>query len=126
MLLSSAIPPENRNETLKESKDESSERILNFQKISPSSDEAKASIKERVRGWAELEHENPNFSYPQSISLHKALADACVALPQSELLIELLAWDFLDAAKIDEWKKRIEAQYKTLDPYLTVQQSKQS
>ena len=75
----------------------------------------KNKARERLCGWAKLEHSEPNFSDRQQTGLSKALADACTKTSQHELLLELWGWDFLDDAKKHEWKSRIEAHYDTVD-----------
>ena len=72
---------------------------------------AKLRAKERLRGWAELEHSEPAFSDRQRITLQKALEAACEVLPQSELLLELWTWDFLDDNAKACWKERVEHPY---------------
>ena len=85
-----------------------------FQKINFSSEPtetAKIRAKEWLRGWAELEHSEPAFSDRQRITLRKALEAVCEVLPQSELLLELWTWDFLDDNARACWKERVEHPY---------------
>ena len=85
-----------------------------FQKINFSSEPtatAKIRAKEWLRGWAELEHSEPAVSDRQRITLRKALEAVCEVLPQSELLLELWTWDFLDDNAKACWKERVEHQY---------------
>ena len=72
---------------------------------------AKIRAKEWLRGWAELEHSEPAFSDRQRITLRKALEAVCEVLPQSELLLELWTWDFLDDNAKACWKERVEHPY---------------
>lgn len=109
-------PSRNHKESKIKTKEEPSGQI--FKKIPTTPEitpEAKESLIDRLRGWAELEQDDSSFSYQQGISLNRALSEACTSSPQSELLIELLLWDFLDSENKDKWKERIEAQYKPVE-----------
>lgn len=73
--------------------------------------ETKTLIKDRIRGWAELEHENSDFSERQGDSLLKALSDACLKIEQAEMMAEVDSWDFLSSQETEEWRARIDARY---------------
>jgi hypothetical protein len=62
-----------------------------------------------------LEHLEPAFSDPQRITLQKALEAACAVLQQSELLLGLWTWGFLDDNAKARWKERIEHPYGTVE-----------
>ena len=61
-----------------------------------------------------MEHDSPDLSEPQRVSLKKVLFRVCADIPKTDLLTELWSWDFLESEEKDEWKKRIEDQYSAL------------
>jgi len=85
--------------------------VTKLQKLVTVSTEAKQSAMERLRLWAEFESSDEAFNSHQETSLQTALTDACSVISQTDLILELRTWDFLNETLINSWILRISESY---------------
>jgi len=89
---------------------ESSE-VAKLQKLVTVSEETKQWATERLRGWAEFENSEEAFESHQQTSLQTALTHACSMISQTDLILELGTWDFLNETRRTTWISRISESY---------------
>ena len=85
--------------------------VTKLQKLVTVSTEAKQSAMERLRLWAEFESSDEAFNSHQETSLQTALTDACSIISQTDLILELGTWDFLNETRRTTWISRISESY---------------
>ena len=85
--------------------------VTKFQKLVTVSTEAKQSAMERLRLWAEFKSSDEAFNSHQQPSLQTALTDACSIISQTDLILELRNWDFLNETRRNSWISRISKSY---------------
>ena len=85
--------------------------VAKLQKLVTVSEEAKQSAMERLRLWAEFESSDEAFNSHQQTSLQTALTDACSIISQTDLILELTTWDFLNETRRNTWISRISESY---------------
>ena len=85
--------------------------VTKLQKLVTVTTEAKQSAMERLRLWAEFESSDEAFNSHQQTSLQTALTDACSIISQTDLILELGTWDFLNETRRNTWILRISESY---------------
>ena len=85
--------------------------VTKLQKLVTVSKEAKESALERLRLWAEFESSDEAFHSHQQTSLQTALTDVCSIISQTDLILELENWDFLNETRRNSWISRISKNY---------------
>jgi hypothetical protein len=85
--------------------------VAKLQKLVTVSEEAKQSAMERLRLWAEFESSDEAFNSHQETSLQTALTDACSIISQTDLILGLGTWDFLNETRRTTWILRISESY---------------
>ena len=85
--------------------------VTKLQKLVTVSEEAKQSAMERLRLWAEFESSDEAFHSHQQTSLQTALTDVCSIISQTDLILELENWDFLNETRRNSWISRISKSY---------------
>ena len=85
--------------------------VAKLQKLVTVSEEAKQSAMERLRLWAEFESSDETFNSHQETSLQTALTDACSIISQTDLILGLGTWDFLNEPRRTTWILRISESY---------------
>jgi hypothetical protein len=85
--------------------------VTKLQKLVTVSTEAKQSAIERLRLWAEFESSDEAFNSHQQTSLQTALTDVCSIVSQTDLILELGTWDFLNETRRNSWISRISESY---------------
>ena len=85
--------------------------VAKLQKLVTVSEEAKQSAMERLRLWAEFESSDEAFNSHQQTSLQIALTDVCFIISQTDLILELGTWDFLNETRRNSWISRISESY---------------
>ena len=86
--------------------------VTKLQKLVTVSKEAKQSAMERLRLWAEFESSDEAFNSHQQTSLQTALTDACSIISQTDLILGLGTWDFLNETRRNSWILRISESYR--------------
>ena len=85
--------------------------VTKLQKLVTVTTEAKQSAMERLRLWAEFESSDEAFNSHQQTSLQIALTDVCFIISQTDLILELGTWDFLNETRRNTWISRISESY---------------
>ena len=85
--------------------------VTKLQKLVTVTTEAKQSAMERLRLWAEFESSDEAFNSHQQTSLQIALTDVCFIISQTDLILELGTWDFLNETRRNSWISRISESY---------------
>jgi len=85
--------------------------VTKLQKLVTVTTEAKQSAMERLRLWAEFESSDEAFNSHQETSLQTALTDACSIISQTDLILGLGTWDFLNETRRNSWISRISGSY---------------
>ena len=85
--------------------------VTKLQKLVTVTTEAKQSAMERLRLWAEFESSDEAFNSHQQTSLQIALTDVCFIISQTDLILELGTWDFLNETRRNTWILRISESY---------------
>lgn len=85
--------------------------VTKLQKLVTVSKEAKESAVERLRLWAEFESSDEAFHSHQQTSLQAALTDVCSIISQTDLILELENWDFLNETRRNSWISRVSKNY---------------
>ena len=86
--------------------------VAKLQKLVTVSEEAKQSAMERLRLWAEFESSDEAFNSHQETSLQTALTDACSIISQTDLILGLGTWGFLNETRRNSWILRISESYR--------------
>ena len=86
--------------------------VTKLQKLVTVTTEAKQSAMERLRLWAEFESSDEAFNSHQQTSLQTALTDACSIISQTDLILGLGTWGFLNETRRNSWILRISESYR--------------